>query len=208
MNFPQLRAGLRTFWHKAWWIIVGLIGVLVDRLSSALFNAISDDKILSLTLYILGFAADLIAEFWSWLISDAKIPVAIVLLFSLSILANVIVLASWLYNQSKSSGFDWSDPKEVKKHYITDSWEDLTWIWRWNGNQFWIPPNPLCPKCNGEMTNSNTFRQMECINCNHKYSIPQKYKNSRDLERHAEAEMYRRVRTGEFIDIVKKQQSE
>lgn len=187
---------------------MGLAGVLIDRLLSAIFNAISDDKILSLTLFALSFAADLIAEFWSWLSSDAEIPVAIVLLFSLSIIANVIILVAWLYHQSRASGFDWSDPNEVKKHYITDSWKDLIWTWKWNGVQIFGHPNPLCPKCKGEMADSIAFRQMECINCNHKYSIPQKYNSSLDLMRHAEAEIYRRIRTGEFIDIVKKQQSE
>tara|TARA_R110000824_G_scaffold359384_2_gene546933 strand:- start:309 stop:926 length:618 start_codon:yes stop_codon:yes gene_type:complete len=179
-------------------LVVGFAFIAFDRISSVVVNLISEDQIQSVTLAAATSILEYLLLVWRWLLSDIPVPGIIVAI--LSFLSAFSVFIVYKYVRDGLADFD---PYDFY-NYTSDNYEGIHWAWDWVGNDVINMSDPMCPKCKGFLKYNAYGHSVSCLPCCETIPLPEGM--SLDyLARNAEAEMARRVRNNEFVEILKKQ---
>ncbi|WP_147262335.1 hypothetical protein [Thalassospira xiamenensis] len=179
------------------WALIGFVSLgILDRLITWGVNKVIDEKTWS---YSWEFVA------WIWELSWTPISIPAWILFLLTAVALAVIgvtIYSYFEPKDNFSPYDWQN------NYTSDEVYGLRWFWRWSLGQMVGYPVPLCPKCSGELDQYAYGQSTKCASCSQSYPFPRGASDFGTLTRLAQAEIVRRVRSGEFVEIVKRQRQE
>lgn len=189
--------------QPVWKKINSPVGMLVsavvlgifDQLVTFVVNKITSEKTLSFTWDMLV---------WLWDIAWTQIPVPAWLLVALS--GIVFLFIAVLFYVRFIEPRDTFDPNDWH-NYTEDNMYGCDWRWTYDGDTL-NSPRPYCPRCQGTMQASLGREGLICHNNDYRLDFPDGIMFIGEFRAKAGNEVQRRIRTQEFIQIVKRQRSE